>query len=116
MPYWRLFYHIIWGTANREPFIQAEFEAALHNVIAAKAKSLGAFVYAVGGVEDHIHLVASIPPRIALSDFIGQVVVSFGGKQLDMVARYVKGQRQHHLEGKVYPFLECVEGTGVSPR
>jgi putative transposase len=62
MPYWRLFYHIIWGTANREPLIQTEFEAALHNVIAAKAKSLGAFVYAVGGIEDHIHLVASIPP------------------------------------------------------
>jgi putative transposase len=140
MPYWRLFYHMIWGTANREPLIQTGFEATLHNVIAAKAKSLGAFVYAVGGVEDHIHLVASVPPRIALSNFIGQVkgnsshfvnhelslpcpfnwqaeygVVSFGGKQLDMVARYVKGQRQHHLEGKVYPFLECVEGTGVEP-
>jgi REP element-mobilizing transposase RayT len=134
MPYWRLFYHITWGTKNREPLIQVEFEASLHNVIVAKAESLGAFVYSVGGIEDHVHLVASVPPRIALSDFIGQVkgnsshfvnqesslpcqfnwqaeygVVSFGGKQLDMVVRYVKGQRQHHLEGTVIPFLERVE-------
>jgi len=125
---------MIWGTKNRESFIQIEFEESLHNVIAAKGKELGAFVYAVGGIEDHVHLVASVPPRIAPSDFIGQVkgnsshfvnhelalnyhfkwqaeygVVSFGGKQLDMVVKYVKNQRQHHLAGTIIPFLERVE-------
>lgn len=134
MPYYRLFYHLIWGTKNREPFIQLEFEASLHNVIAAKVKDLGAFVYAVGGIEDHVHLVATVPPRIALADFMGQVkgnsshwvnhemslpfhfswqaeygVVSFGGKQLDLVVKYVKNQRQHHLEGTIIRFLERVE-------
>ena len=134
MPYSRLFYHMIWGTKNREPLIQIEFEIALHNVIAAKAKDLGAFVDAVGGIEDHIHLAASVPPRIALADFMGQVkgnsshwvnhelslpyhfnwqaeygVVSFGGKQLGVVVKYVKNQRQHHSEGTIIPFLERVE-------
>lgn len=134
MPYYRLFYHIIWGTKNREPLIQVEFETSLHNVIAAKAKDLGAMVYAVGGLEDHIHLAATVPPRIALSDFIGQVkgnsshfvnhelslsyqfgwqaeygLVSFGGKQLDTVVKYVKNQRQHHFEGTIISFLERVE-------
>ncbi len=138
MPYSRLFYHLIWGTKNREPLIQIEFEETLHNVIVAKGKSLGAFVYVVGGIEDHVHLVASVPPGIALSDFIGQVkgnsshfvnhelslsyhfkwqaeygVVSFGGKQLDMVVKYVKNQRQHHLAGTIIPFLECVEVEGA---
>ena len=137
MPYFRLFYHMIWGTKNREPLIQNEFEASLHNVIAAKVKELGAFVYAVGGIEDHVHLVASVPPRLALSTFIGQVkgnsshfvnhelslpyhfawqaeygVVSFGGKQLDMVVKYVKGQRQHHLDRTIIPFLERVDVEG----
>jgi putative transposase len=134
MPYYRLFYHMIWGTKNREPLIQLEFEVSLHNVIVAKGKELGAFVYAVGGIEDHVHLVASVPPRIALADFIGQVkgnsshfvnhelslsyyfswqaeygVVSFGGKQLDVVVKYVKNQRQHHSEDTIIPFLERVE-------
>lgn len=133
MPYYRLFYHLIWGTKNREPLIQTDFETPLHNVITAKAKELGALVYAVGGIEDHLHLVATVPPRIALSDFIGQVkgnsshfvnhelsltydfkwqaeygVVSFGGKQLDMVVKYVRNQRQHHAEGTIIPFLERV--------
>ena len=88
-------------------------------------------VYAVGGIEDHVHLVASVPPSIALSEFVGQVkgnsshfvnheikpdyhfvwqgeygVVSFGGKQLDMVVKYVKNQRQHHGARTTIAFLE----------
>ncbi len=134
MPYWRLFYHMVWGTAGRQALITAEVEDDLHRVISAKAQELGAFVYAIGGMEEHVHLVASIPPRMALSDFIGQVkgnsshfmthglaqprefkwqhdygVVSFGGKQLDMVVRYVRGQRQHHEGHTVIPFLERTE-------
>ncbi len=134
MPYYRLFYHMVWGTKNREPLIEADFETSLHNAIAAKAKKLGAIVYAVGGIEDHVHLVATVPPKIALADFIGQVkgnsshfvnhelsvpyhfqwqaeygVVSFGGKQLDMVVKYVKNQHQHHAEGTLIPFLERTE-------
>ena len=133
MPYWRLFYHIVWGTKNREPLIQPGFERDLHNVIAAKASDLGAFVYAVGGREDHVHLVASVPPRISPAEFVGQVkgnsshwinhelalqdhfawqseygIVSFGGKQLDLVVRYVKNQRQHHADKTVLSFLERV--------
>jgi REP element-mobilizing transposase RayT len=125
---------MVWSTKDREPLIQPEFEADLHNVIAGKAQELGAFVYAVGGIEDHAHLVASVPPSISLAEFIGQVkgnsshfvnhvpaptmhfawqaeygVVSFGGKQLDFVVKYVKNQRKHHLEGQVIPFLERYE-------
>ena len=131
MPYWRLFYHFVWGTKNREPLIAPHWENDLHNAIAAKASKLDAFVYAVGGIEDHVHLVVSTPPSIALSTFIGQVkgntshlvnhvldpdacfswqaeygVVSFGGKMLDTAVRYVKSQRQHHSDGTTIAMLE----------
>jgi REP element-mobilizing transposase RayT len=134
MPYWRLFYHIIWGTKQREPLIQFDFEASLYNVIAAKTTSSGAIVHAVGGIEDHVHLVASVPPKISLSQFIGQVkgnsshfvthelnipfawqseygVVSFGGQNLDMVVKYVKNQRQHHAARTTIRSLELTNPT-----
>jgi len=142
MPYWRLFYHITWATKGREPLIDAEFEASLHNVIVAKATDLGAFVYAVGGTEDHIHLVASVSPAMALARFVAQVkgssshfvnhglstpyhfnwqagygILSFGGRQLDMVVKYVKNQRQHHLESTIISFLERAQAdsAGLNP-
>jgi putative transposase len=142
MPYWRLFYHFVWGTKNREPLIVLEWERSLHNVIVAKAKSLGAFVYRAGGIEDHVHLVASVPPKLALSTFIGHVkgnsshfvnhelkpdvlfawqaeygVVSFGGQQLDMVVQYVMAQRARHTEGKTIGMLEHITAAqaGAKP-
>jgi putative transposase len=142
MTFWRLFYHITWATRGREMCIDNSWEDLLHNLIASKATDLGALVYAVGGVEDHVHLVASVPPRIALAKFVGQVkgntshfinhelnlpyefrwqgeygVVSFGERQLSMVIHYVKNQRSHHQEGTPIAFLEQRrprdEGAGI---
>lgn len=132
MSYWRLFYHIVWGTKDRLPLIEPSFEASLHNVIAAKAQALGGRVHAVGGIEDHVHLAVSVPPKLSLAEFIGQVkgnsshfvthvlsrtfawqaeygVISFGGKQLDWVVRYVKNQRQRHQDRTIVGFLERTE-------
>ena len=131
MPYWRLFYHATWATKQRHPLIDLQWESSLHNVIAAKGRTLGAHVFAVGGIEDHIHLVAAVPPSLALSTFLGQIkgnsshfvnralsvpyefgwqsefgIVSFGGRQLDTVVRYVRNQRQHHAAQTLIPFLE----------
>ncbi len=139
MPYWRLFYHMTWSTKNRMLWIDPEWESSLHNVIAAKAAELRGMVHTVGGIEDHVHLVVSVPPSIALSEFIGQVkgnsshfvnheiksdyhfawqgqygVVSFGGKQLDTVVKYVKNQREHHTAGTTITFLETDEDS-ISP-
>ena len=140
MPYWRLFYHLVWATKGREPLIQATSARRLHGAIRAKAEELGALVHAVGGVEDHVHLVVSVPPAISLAHFAGQVkglsahvanhelalstgfawqaeygVVSFGGKQLDRVVRYVLHQRDHHQDGTTIAFLERVSEEQQAP-
>ncbi len=129
MPYWKLYYHIVWSTKERLPLIQPEFETELHKVIAAKAVKMDAIVYAVGGIENHVHIAASIPPKISLADFIGQIkgnsshyanqiskepfnwqneygIVSFGEKQLEQIILYIKNQRLHHNEGTQLQFLE----------
>ena len=142
MPYWRLFYHFAWGTRSREPLIALEWEGSLHNVIAAKATELDALVHAVGGIEDHIHLVVSVPPKIALSILIGQAkgnsshfvnheldvdirfawqaeygVVSFGGKMLDTATQYARNQRNHHANETTIAILEHIMAEdALNPR
>jgi putative transposase len=139
MAYWRLFYHFVWSTKLRRPLIVEAIEAPLHNVIAAKAKEVSGMVHAVGGVEDHVHLVVSVPPALSLADFISRVkgnsshfvnhalntpfawqaeygVLSFGGKQLDFVVKYVKNQRQHHRDNTLLPALEITQRRNESLR
>ena len=134
MPYWKLYYHFIWGTKNRLPLIDSTLEPELYRVIVAKAQKLEGFVHAIGGVEDHIHLAVSVPPKIAPAKFIGDVkgnsshyvnrvikpdfefywqdeygVLSFGERNLASMVRYIHNQKQHHAEGTLIAALESVD-------
>ena len=136
MPYWRLFYHFVWTTKIREPLIAPHIKEPLYNAIAAKVIDLDGIAHAVGGIADHVHLVASVPPKIALSTFIGQVkgnsshfvnheirpeyrftwqdeygVVSFGERHLGWVVRYTHNQEQHHERGTIIERLEHTSGS-----
>jgi putative transposase len=73
MPLWRLYYHLIWATKERQPLITPERETQLYGYIIHKANALGSIIHAVGGIENHIHLVASIAPKISISDFVQNI-------------------------------------------
>jgi putative transposase len=131
MPYYKLFYHIVWGTKNREQIILPDFEAELYRVMAAKVIEIGGIVHAIGGVTDHIHLAVTIPPKHALAKVIGEIkgnsshavnhvikpghnfywqeeygVLSFGEKTLPAIVRYIQNQRQHHADNTLQTNLE----------
>jgi putative transposase len=134
MPYWKLYYHFVWGTKNRFPFIDSSLEPALYRAIAAKALDMDGFVHAIGGIEDHVHLAVSIPPKMAPAKFIGDVkgnsshfvnhmikpdfefhwqdaygVFSFGEKDLPAVVRYIQNQKQHHADRTLIPLMELMD-------
>ena len=122
MPYWRLFYHVVWGTKNRLPLIESAWEADLHAYIWGKATALGCIPRAINGTPDHIHIALSIPPKLSVSTLIGQLkgasshpindkyadsafawqaeygVVSFSESSLTRVVNYVKNQINMAME------------------
>lgn len=139
MPYWQLYYHMVWATKNRLPLLTAEIEPVIYGFLRQKAVGLGATVFALNGIADHVHLVAAIPPRIAIAKFIGQVkavastkfnkselwdgsffwqdeygVFSFDGKRLSSVIYYVEHQKEHHVSGKTIPVLERCSDVPVN--
>ena len=132
MPYWRLFYHIVFGTKGGHPMITAAIEDRLLRYIHRKAEEMGGIVHAINGTETHIHIAVSVPPKIALTDFIARIkgssshyvnhscqpipmrfawqteygLLSFGEKQLEWVVEYIKNQKEHHRQGTVLGGLE----------
>lgn len=131
MPYTQLFYHLVWSTKNRLPLLTPQVEPVIHNYLRTKAIGLGATVFAVNGVEDHVHVVASIPPKIAVAKFIGQIkavastkfnksapdappffwqdeygAFTFDAKRLPNYVAYVNRQKEHHRQGTTIPILE----------
>jgi REP element-mobilizing transposase RayT len=132
MAFWRLYYHLTWATKERHPLITSDTEPVLYGYIIGKAHALDCIIHAVGSIEDHIHLVASIPPKLSIADFVkgikgssahylnyglanplpqfgwqrGYGVFSLGGKQLNEAVAYVRNQRTHHRQGTTIPSLE----------
>ena len=144
MPFLQLFYHLVWATRKREPLISDELEPVLYAHMRAKAIGLGGTVYAIGGIADHVHLVVSVPPRIALATYIGQVkgvasakvnrarklteprfswqeeygAFSLDAKRLPYVVAYVEQQKEHHADNRLISMLERLDGgsTGYLAR
>lgn len=141
MPYWRLFYHAIWATWCREPLISREVEPVVHDLLRSKAIGLGATVFALNGMEDHVHLVISVPPKLSLAGFIGKVkgatstnfnktglldrplkwqeeyaVLSFDTKRLPQYVTYVENQKNHHARAELIPILERTGETDARRR
>ena len=134
MAYSQLYYHIIWGTKYGEPLITAQIEPILFNFIRSKAIGLGGFVYALNGVENHVHMVAHIPVTIPIANFVGQIkgtsstrinkstsgeghffwqtsysIFTISKNLVPVVISYVINQKIHHQEGSTICQYELKE-------
>ncbi len=130
MPYWRLFYHIVWGTKNRLELIDPAWEKDLYGYLWGKATALECTPHAIGGIADHIHVVISIPPKLCVATLVGKLkgasshhinqnyaggaflwqaeygIFSFSEKSLPMVIEYVNNQKKHHANKTLNVELE----------
>lgn len=124
--YTRLIYHLIWSVKNREPVLDKAFQNELHTLIHKEIQKQKGNLYAVGNVNDHIHLVVKCPGKLATADLVGKLkttttnfirsqhlklrnfswqegygVFSVGKPALENVIAYVNNQEQHH---KIHSF------------
>lgn len=131
MTYWHLVYHIVWTTKLRAPLIQPEWEGRLYGVMRRQADKLGGVIHVVGGIEDHVHLLLSSPPKHSLATVVGQLKGSsahFVNHELcppyhfkwqrgyaalsvnpyieARLRAYILNQRRHHQAGTLQPRLE----------
>ncbi len=138
MALWRLYYHLIWATKERHPLILPEKETQLYNYIIGKSDQFNSIVHEVNGMSDHIHLIVSIPPTIAISEYVRKIkgsssnylnkisterfewqrgygIFSVGVKNLDIAINYVKNQKEHHGKGTIIRKLEIEKNDDDKP-
>jgi len=119
--YTSLFYHIVFSTKNRVPYIRAEIEQRVWEYMGGVVRHHGATAVQIGGVDDHIHALTMSPPTLAPSQIaqhikgettkwihetfpelrafawqegFGAFTVSKSG--VPAVVRYIQNQRAHH--------------------
>ena len=134
MTYWRLHYHIIWSTMDRQPILTSDLEKLSYGVIYGKAKELDLKIHAAGNLADHVHIVLSIPPKISVADCVrhlkgasayainhmdgsdgqfkwqaGYGALTVGERSLETVMEYAARQKEHHKAGTTIGIYERID-------
>jgi len=119
--YTQIYIHVVFAVQERASLINPEWKEELFKYIAGIFKNQGIKLIAIGGMEDHIHILFALDPKIALSDLIRNVkansskfinergfvrgkfywqegfgAFSYSRSQIHKVAKYVLNQENHH--------------------
>ena len=133
-----LHYHLVFSTKNRLPLITKEWRAELHAYMGGIVKGLDGVPLAVGGIEDHAHLLVGLRATHRLdyvlrdikadsSAWVHKVVgrklfewqagylgLTVSPSQIEAVRKYVLNQEQHHRRKTFQEeYLELLKLSGI---
>jgi putative transposase len=116
-----LYFHVVFSTKHRAPMLTPEYTQRLYPYLGGLLRKENAGLRAVGGIEDHVHLLISTRPVHAIADLVriiksrssewmhetfpaardfawqsGYGAFTVSKSQMDKVVRYIENQAQHH--------------------
>ena len=119
----KVYIHYVFSTKNCEPFITPSFEKKLWAYMATIARDNNIESLIINGMEDHVHVLVSLPSTITIAHAIQQVkgisslwvsrnfkelsefewqvgygAFSISHYDLNKTINYIKKQKEHHKE------------------
>mgnify|MGYP003673541025 CR=1 FL=1 len=116
-----LLFHIVYSTKYRKRTIRPEWQDELYGYVGGIVRDQKGTLLKIGGVEDHVHLLAKLSPTIAVSDVLrkiksnsskwinerpdvsrtfewqsGYAAFSVSESQSPSVSDYIGSQAEHH--------------------
>jgi putative transposase len=129
--------HAVWSTHRRQPLLVSQLDQELFRFIRLKLTQLNCMPRAVGGTDDHVHVLVSFRPALPIARLVAELKgasshfanheLGLGGRfgwqagysaftvsnvDLPAVGRYVTDQRAHHASGGTEPAWECLGDPG----
>lgn len=128
---WACDYHIIWCTKYRKQVLTSAIQKRLKEIIFEKQEDYNYQVTALEIMPEHVHLLASIEPKYAVTEIVGKIkgyssmvlrreffglkriralwtsskfVASTGGVTLEALKEYVEGQKykEYKIESQLF--------------
>ena len=110
---WMCKYHIVFTPKYRRKAIYGQYREDLKEIIKILCKYKGVEIIEGHMMPDHVHLLLSIPPRIAVSDFMGYLKGKSALMMFDKHAnlKYKFGNRHFWAEGYYVSTVGLNEAT-----
>ena len=116
--YTQIAVHLVFGAKDRRKCITPAFQPRLWAFASGICKKEGIFVHALGGADDHIHLLVQLPATLTLAKAVltikanssrwahqqgqplawqqGYAAFSVSASQIPAVVKYIQNQEAHH--------------------
>jgi REP element-mobilizing transposase RayT len=125
-----LVFHLVFATKDRTPLITPPIQRLLFSQIRQACESLHSDLHEIGGTEDHVHILLSLRPshrldivvdnlksagaeminKLALGQPLewedGYGVLSLRNKDIEIVAEYIRTQKERHQKGDLIGKME----------
>lgn len=119
--YTQIYYHIVFSTKDRQPVLRPSRREDLFRYVWGIIKNHDGHLYRINGVDDHVHILSDLHPRVCLADLAkaiktgspkwikdngvfpdsghwqdGYGALTLSHSDRDAVIEYVKQQEEHH--------------------
>ena len=118
--YCSLLFHCVFSTKERRRTITPEVQERMWSYMGGIAREYGAEALGIGGMDDHVHLLLTLPSSLAVADAMraiksgssqwmrkacgvrgfawqeGYGAFSIGKTQVEATLAYIAGQTEHH--------------------
>jgi putative transposase len=135
----QIYIQIVFSVKGRQNLIDKSWKEELYKYINGIITAKQQKVYAIGGVADHIHILVSIKPNIAISDLVRDIkansskwinekhlkgnkfewqggfgAFSYANSEIDRVVKYIMNQEEHH-KNKTFKdeYLEYLQNFNI---
>ncbi|CAN5666154.1 IS200/IS605 family transposase [soil metagenome] len=133
-----LYFHLVFSTKDRLPLIGDDWKEKLHAYLGGIVRNQKGVALAVGGIDNHVHLLVSLKATHCLSDVMRELKASSSGwvhreiglkefawqvgygaftvspNNLERVKNYVLNQERHHQkETFESEYVEILKASGV---
>ncbi len=131
--------HIVFSTHGRYPFLKPELRKDLFSNLGAIAENNSSHIYAIGGVEDHVHILCALPRTLTIAKLVeslkrssskwikskskdleffawqnGYGAFSVSPTNIPAVREYIHNQEQHHQRSNFKSeYLAFLRGSGT---
>lgn len=118
--YFKLHYHIVFGTKKRVPCLDKAWRDQLWEYMGGTIRGLGGVPHGIGGFDDHVHLLVDLTPKHVFPDVVrelkkastawirnkpildafqwqeGYGIFTVGWREKQGLKDYIAGQERHH--------------------
>jgi REP-associated tyrosine transposase len=137
----QLYLHCVWATTQRLPLLTPAIEPNVYACIAAKCHELDCSPIAIGGVEDHVHLLVELSTGVEVRKLMKEVkgassflvsheltpdvffrwqtgygAFTVSHKDVPRVKAYINNQKIHHAHRTLIPEWEAFEAQNAASR